>query len=181
MQPAQPFNLPPAAPPPDFASDHEAIRWLVDRVEITDTVTCWGTALDTRDWDLFGSIITDPIEMEYPTNVGSQTFSRDDLIEMATPFFDRLDATQHLITNLRITIDGDEATCVSALYAEHHIASQGESSVQRQIGFYVNHLRREDRWRIWRSEQHVRWHEGNEAIYDYMQGRLAELPGSGGF
>jgi ketosteroid isomerase-like protein len=177
MKPAQPFKLPLAAAPPPFADNDAAIRWMVDRIAITDTVNEWGTALDTRDWDLFGDIITDPIEMEFPTNVGSKVFSRADLVEMATPFFSRLDATQHLITNHQITVDGDEATCAAALYAQHHLAAGGDDSVQRQIGFYVHRLRREDRWRIWRAEQHVRWHEGNEDVYEYMQGRLPEFPG----
>jgi hypothetical protein len=168
------MKLPPATPPRNFADDHEAVRWLVDRAEITDTINRFAICLDTRDWDLFRSILTDPIEMDYPISAGSGTFGRDELVGVGSTFFGRLDATQHISANHQITIDGDEATCVSTLHAQHYLASHGDQPVQRQIGYYTNHLRRLDRWRIWRSEQHVAWSDGNAAVYAHAMEQGAD-------
>jgi SnoaL-like domain len=165
------MDISPGVLPPDFADDHAALRWLIDRSEITETVNRFAICLDTEDWDLFRTILTDPIEMDYPISAGSGTFSLDDLIGVGSSFFGRLDATQHLSANHQIAIVGDEATCISTLHAQHYLAEKVENPVQRQIGYYTNHLRRLNGWRIWRSEQHVTWSDGNSEVYEHAMNR----------
>jgi hypothetical protein len=173
------MNLPPG-PPPNFTDDGQAIRWLLDRAEIADTVSLYGVCLDTRDWALYRSILTDPIEMDYPETAGVGTFGLDELVGMASSFFDRLDATQHISANHQITIEGNEATCVSILHAQHYLTTKGEPPIERQIGYYTNYLRRLDRWRIWRSEQHISWRDGNPAIFEEMfHGSAVRRPPAG--
>ena len=164
------MKISPGPLPQEFVDDHEALRWLIDRSEISELVSRFAISLDIRDWDLFRSILTDPIEMDYPDSAGSGTFPLDDLIEVGSSFFGRLDATQHISANHQITIDGDEATCISTLHAQHYRSAE-DDPVQRQIGFYKNYLRRLDGWRIWRSEQRTSWSDGNPAVFEHAMDR----------
>jgi hypothetical protein len=141
------------------------MEYLLDRARISDVTTSFAIALDTRDWTLFRTLIADEIEIDYPESVGVSTFTADELVATATGFFGRLDATQHVSANHLIVIDGDSATCTSTLHAQHFLASQAPHPVQRQIGYYVNHLRKLDDWRIVRSQQRVFWQDGNQDVF----------------
>jgi len=144
----------------------ETLAWLADRAAITDVVTSFAVALDTRDWDRFRRCFADSVELDYPDSAGVGTFTGDELAALAAPFFGRLDATQHISSNHQITVDGDQATCVSTLTAQHYLASAAPDSVQRQMGYYTNYLTRfDDGWRIHRTEQHQGWTEGNPAVF----------------
>ena len=153
--------------------DTQTLRRLADRADIIDVVTAFAVALDTRDWDLLRSCLADPVEVDYPDSVGVATFAADDLVATAQRFFGRLDATLHISANHQIAIEGDRATCVSSLLAAHFLASAGEESLQRQVGYYTNHLERLDRWRIRRTEQHQAWTEGNPAVFAHAAGAFA--------
>lgn len=150
--------------------DDQTLKWLADRAAITDVVTSFAVALDTRNWDLLRRCLADPIEVDYPDSVGVATYAADDLVAIAQRFFGRLDATLHISANHQIAIDGDRATCVSTLLAAHFLASSGEQPVQRQVGYYTNHLERLDGWRIRRTEQHQGWTEGNPEVFAHAAG-----------
>jgi hypothetical protein len=145
--------------------DDQTIQRLADRAAITDVVTGFAVALDTRNWELLRNCLADTVEVDYPDSVGVATFAAEDLGATAQRFFGRLDATLHISANHQIVIDGDRATCVSTLLAAHYLASAGDQPTQRQVGYYTNHLERLDRWRIRRTEQHQSWTEGNPAVF----------------
>jgi SnoaL-like domain len=153
--------------------DTQTLRRLADRADIIDVVTAFAVALDTRNWDLLRSCLADPVEVDYPDSVGVATFTADDLVATAQRFFGRLDATLHISANHQITIEGDRATCVSSLLAAHFLASAGDEPLQRQVGYYTNHLERLDQWRIRRTEQQQAWTEGNPAVFAYAAGAFA--------
>ena len=153
--------------------DTETLRRVADRADIIDVVTAFAVALDTRNWELLRTCLADPVEVDYPDSVGVATFAADDLVATAQRFFGRLDATLHISANHQITIDGDRATCVSSLLAAHFLRGAGDEPVQRQVGYYTNHLERLDRWRIRRTEQHQAWTEGNAAVFAHAAGAFA--------
>ena len=140
-------------------------RYLLDRAQISDVTSAFAIALDTRDWELFRSLLADEVEIDYPDSVGVATFTAEELVATATAFFGRLDATQHVSANHLISIDGDKATCTSTLHAQHYLAAQIEAPVQRQIGYYINRLERRDTWRITHSRQRVSWQDGNQDVF----------------
>lgn len=148
----------------------DTMMYLADRVTIADTVIDFAYSIDTRDWPLFLSILAPQVEIVYPDSVGVGTFAATDLAEIAKSFFSRLDATQHVSANHRITIDGTAAVCTSTLLAQHYLASEVENPVQRQIGYYRNELEKTDRWRITRSEQRAGWMEGNMNVFLHATG-----------
>jgi hypothetical protein len=150
------------------------MRWLLDRALVTDVVTRFAVALDTRDWPLLRSCLAERIEVDYPDSVGVASFTADELTATADGFFGRLDATQHISANHQVEIDGDRAVCHSTLHAAHYLRSAAEGAVQRQIGYYRNVLVREgDDWRIVRTEQHQGWTEGNPAVFAHAAGAFS--------
>ena len=140
-------------------------RYLLDRAQISDVTSAFAIALDTRDWELFRSLLADEVEIDYPDSVGVATFTAEELVATATGFFSRLDATQHISANHLISINGDKATCTSTLHAQHYLAAQTDAPVQRQIGYYINRLEHRGTWRITHSQQRVLWQDGNQDVF----------------
>jgi hypothetical protein len=154
--------------------DDLTLQRLVDRAAIIDVVCAFAVALDTRNWELLRSTLADPIEVDYPDSVGVGTFAADDLVATAQKFFGALDATLHISANHQVALDGDRASCVSTLFASHYLASASAPPVQRQVGYYTNHLeRQDDRWRILRTEQHQGWVEGNPEVFAHAAAAFA--------
>lgn len=156
-----------------FMDTTETMKYLTDRAEIHDVVVTFAYGIDTRDWPLFRSTLADSVEVHYPDSVGINTFTGDDLTKTAEAFFSRLDATQHVSANHRISIDGDHAVCTSTLLAQHYLAAQNDSPVQRQVGYYINTLERQGEWKIVRSEQRVFWQDGNTEVFLHAAGAFA--------
>lgn len=153
------------------AAEVEAqVRLLLDREEIADVMVRYGYSFDMKDWGLHRSCFTDEIEMDFSASIGGGGLTRhraDEWVSLVRPFFERLHATQHIATPLKIVIDGDAATCVSLLHAQHHLPDAKGGAVQRMIGYYENTLNRTpDGWKIARMVQHIRWNEGNWHIFE---------------
>jgi len=154
--------------------DDLTLQRLVDRAAIIDVVCGFAVALDTRNWELLRSTLADPIEVDYPDSVGVRTFAAKDLVATAQKFFGALDATLHISANHQVDLDDDHASCVSTLFASHYLASASEPRVQRQVGYYTNHLERQDgQWRILRTEQHQGWVEGNPEVFAHAAAAFA--------
>jgi hypothetical protein len=76
-------------------------------------------------------------------------------------------ATQHMITNHVITLEGDHATCVAYVQARHHLPNEKGNSDQVTYGYYTNRLvRTVEGWKIRGRKLTVRWNEGNMHIFE---------------
>jgi hypothetical protein len=151
------------------------LRDLQDRAAIIDVVTRFAVSLDFRDWPGLRSCLAREVELDYPDSVGVATVSGDDLVATATRFFGRLDATQHVSANHQVVLAGDRASCTSTLLAQHHLAGCAGGDLQRQVGYYVNELARQDvgGWRIIGSAQRVSWSDGNPAVFEHAAAAFA--------
>lgn len=147
--------------------DASTIRVLVDRNEIIDVAIRYAWALDTRDWDLFRNCVADEVLFSSPLSAdGWITFKSSDMVEICSRMFPQFTATQHISANHKVTVSGDEATCISALHATHYVADKEGGSTQRQVGHYEYHLARTvTGWKIDRMTQVITWEEGNQAVF----------------
>ena len=77
-----------------------------DERAIIQTVNRYGLAMDTRGWDLFDSIFTADVELDYSGTRWSDlaSFKRDFAAAHA-----RFDATQHAMMNHLVELSGDAA------------------------------------------------------------------------
>ena len=163
-----------------MATDEDTVQYLLDRAAISDVQLRYATGVDTRDWPLFRSCFTDEIETESSSVGGSppQRIKTDDWVERVRRTIDGLQATQHMITNQVITLNGDEATCVAYVQARHHLPNENSGSDQVMYGYYTNRFVRTAKgWKIRTRKLTVLWNEGNMDIFELARRRLDEVEG----
>ncbi|MFD2403186.1 nuclear transport factor 2 family protein [Novosphingobium soli] len=77
---------------------------MADREDIVDLLNLYGFAMDTRRWDLFDRIFTPEVAADYgPTSswTGRERFKAD-----FGAFHELFDATQHVMTNHLVRVEG---------------------------------------------------------------------------
>ena len=131
--------------------DQKKLQQLYDRMEIIDTMNRYATSVDTRDWDLFLTCYTDEMIADM-VSVGFEkpmTLPATDFLAIIRQAVSPFDSTQHLISNHVIDIDGDSATCVCYLQAQHFSEEDTGPHTLLIGGYYSNGLIRTPAgWRI---------------------------------
>lgn len=160
----------------------QRVQRLEDRLEISETVVRYAMSLDRADWQLFRDCISDPIFIDFSqwSGMEAREWGRDEWADFARDVLTGFEARQHLSPNHVVTFSGDdEATCISYMYAQHHLpgAPGGDDFLMR--GYYTNILERSaGGWTIKRMTQHFVWGEGNESIFDASQARFKAQDGA---
>jgi 3-phenylpropionate/cinnamic acid dioxygenase small subunit len=165
-----------------FCLDREALmengdlQLLLDRAAISDVQLRYATGLDTRDWPLFRTCFADEIEVDFSSIFGGaapRIVSADRWVEGARRTISGLAATQHMITNHVITVEGDNATCIAYVQARHHLPNDKGANSQTMFGYYTNHfIRSAQGWKIKRCKLTVTWNEGNWGIFELARERF---------
>lgn len=135
-----------------------------ERISVAQTVYKYATAIDTRDWDLYRSLFTDEVEMDFESwnKVPRHRIRADELKENIRGFFAGLDATQHSMSNPIVTIDGNRARCVVYMQAEHFLDDQQPSRRYVIGGYYTDDLVRVGAdWKIVSVKLTAFWTEGD--------------------
>jgi 3-phenylpropionate/cinnamic acid dioxygenase small subunit len=132
-----------------------------DRQAIIDLTIdyCW--TLDSKDFDHLAEIF----HSEATAFLGTERPNRESIIEKIRGSLLPLDASQHLVANHQVRLDGDRATCRCYLQAQHvRTATQG--GVNYIIGgrYEDDLVRTPQGWRIMRRVLHRDWTEGNLAV-----------------
>jgi len=138
-----------------------------DRTQIVETIYCYATGVDTRDWVLYRSIFTDEIEVDFSSWDGSpaRRMHADDWVAGVKPLFHGLDATQHSMTNPRVRIEGDRASCVMYMQAAHFLHNKEGDAEFTIGGYYTDQLVKAPAgWRLCGVKLTVLWSRGNKAI-----------------
>jgi 3-phenylpropionate/cinnamic acid dioxygenase small subunit len=129
------------------------LQALVDRAEIIDLFSRYAAAIDGRDAVLYRSCFTDEVDIE-TSGTHIQGGPAQEWVDLALRAVGVFEGTQHVITNHRVALDGDEADCVANLQARHW---NGEATVSVG-GEYTTRLRRTGAgWRIAKLAMRVRW------------------------
>jgi len=142
---------------------------LLDEREVCDAHYRFAEGIDLRDWVLYRSAFTDTLAFDYtsyrPGSAGS--VAADSWVDRARRRFETLTATQHTMSNPRVQLEGDRATCTMYVEAWHSLQVDDTSVLCTIGGRYVNELVRVGReWRIEVLRLHVRWIQGDRSILD---------------
>ncbi len=127
--------------------DNAKIQMILDRLEIIDVSNRYATGCDLRDSEIYRSCFTDEIDTDFSSvGIGDKMkLSADAWVDIVINFMQNYEATQHIITNHSITINGDEATSIAYLQAQHLLSG----SLHTIGGYYTNKLKRTSKgWRI---------------------------------
>ena len=132
-----------------------------DRQAIVDLTIAYTWAIDGHDWEALRDIfLPDATAMLVDERVGIES-----IIERISGALTPLDASQHLIGNHQVRIDGDRATCRCYMQAQHvrHGAPGGPNFIF--AGTYEDEMERTTAgWRIRRRVLSNTWTEGNPAV-----------------
>jgi hypothetical protein len=139
------------------------VNALIDKQEITEICYRYGLAIDTRDWPLLRSCFTPDVVGYYGAPdpyLGYQAIE-----SLCRTTLESLSATQHLIGNVLVEIDGDVATSSCYLQAQHVGRGVAEGEQFIFAGRYVDRLvRTTDGWRIAERRLEPMWSAGNAAL-----------------
>ncbi len=140
------------------------LRDMIDRAAISDLKYAYGYGVDQRDWALFRSIFADEVEFDFFDWAGiRETIPADRWVEMVKATLAPFDATQHVFTNMFITLQGDSATCVTNMTARHQLGAEA----QLMGGYYTERMvRTAAGWKIAACRLNITWEEGDRALFE---------------
>lgn len=132
--------------------NHAQLQALIDRNDIIDTLSRYAAGIDQRDAALYRSCFTDELEVDVGGSPGRRT--ADEWVSQAMNAVSPFQTTQHIITNHTVTIEGDEATCIAYLQAQHW----NPENALLVGGYYTDKLvRTADGWRISSLKLTITW------------------------
>ena len=144
-----------------------------DKLMIAETIYLYAIGIDTKDFDLYGSIFADQVNIDFSSYEGSSVpettvLTRDQWVSRVRPLFTGLAATQHSMTNPVVNIDGDTASCRMYMQAHHVFEPEKEDSWFTIGGYYDDTLLRDAKspsgWNLTGVKLTVLWRKGQESI-----------------
>ena len=136
---------------------------MSDHQEIVQLINLYGLAMDTRRWDLFDRIFTEHVDADYgPT---SHWHDRESFRRDFGSFHEVFDATQHVMTNHLVTIEGDTASAHT--FGQWRLVrhAAGDPPVWDGSGWYDDTLvRTPGGWRIAKRVCRVVFWTGNPRV-----------------
>ncbi|HUD29390.1 MAG TPA: nuclear transport factor 2 family protein [Novosphingobium sp.] len=147
---------------------------MADREDIIELLNLYGFAMDTRRWDLFDRIFTADVDADYgPT---SSWTDRERFKADFGSFHELFDATQHVMTNHLVRIEGDRAfahTYGSWRLIRH---AAGDPPVWDGTGYYDDTLvRTAEGWRIEARTCRVVFWTGNPRVQTPLEDMVFQL------
>jgi hypothetical protein len=145
----------------------EPTAW--DKLTVAETVYRYATGVDTRDWVLYRSIFADQVDIDFSSYNGrpAARTTADDWVARARRLFSGLAATQHSMTNPTVTLNGDRATCVMYMRAEHVLTQDDPDAWFTIGGYYTDQLvRAGEGWLLTGVTLTVWWRRGRPQIME---------------
>jgi len=145
---------------------NEGLHTLADRLAVQDVLSAYARAIDGKDWVALEAVFTADMEADFRAFAGRETVKgRDRWIAAIRLTIAGLDATQHLLGNHRVSLDGDRATMNAYVQAVHRLKTDRGDGEYTIGGHYDVELRREaGGWRIAFYRLNVLWDRGNRDI-----------------
>lgn len=143
---------------------------LQDHEQISQIRAQFAWALDTRDWELFGSLFADDVVADLTAlGIPAGPTTRQIIVESFQYAFRRPVeemATQQLYGSVFVDLAGDTATVRSYLLGHHHITGfPGGEDVALRAAYTDEVVRTEGGWKISKISIRVFSMVGNAAIF----------------
>ncbi len=138
-----------------------------ERETIVETCSRMTWHADRREWNELIEVFDDEVTLDYTSLQGGapQRLARAAVVDAWRGMFERLQATQHLVSNHLVSLDGDAATCTASFQATHLGMATFGSPLWVLGGHYRFELsRREGRWRVCSVQMTASWAWGNRDV-----------------
>ena len=133
-----------------------------DERAIVALTVAYAWALDTKHYEELRSVFAPDAKAVLR---GVECDGVDAIIARISRPLDQLDATQHIVTNQQVELDGDVATCRTQLQSQHVLRSVEGGDTFLIGGVYDDRLeRRAEGWRIVHRTLTQTWTAGNPAV-----------------
>jgi len=133
-----------------------------DRAEIADRIARLAHAQDDRDWDAVGAAFVVDAVYVHP---GGRLEGVDQIVARTRNALQVLDASQHLIGSITVTVDGDTATSLAYFQAQHVRTGTPGGDLYAIAGTYADRwVRTPDGWRMTERTQTYNWRSGNRDV-----------------
>ena len=141
---------------------------MSDREDIIQLINLYGLAMDTQRWDLFDRIFTEQVDADYGAT--SHWHDRECFKRDFGSFHTLFDATQHVMTNHLVEVEGDRAW--SHTYGAWRLIrhAAGDPPVWDGTGYYDDTWSRtHSGWRILKRVCRVVFWTGNPRVQTPME------------
>jgi hypothetical protein len=139
------------------SSPDERLAALADRLEVDDLLTRYATAIDTRTWDLLDTVFTPDARLDY-RGAGGEAGSYPDVKAWLASVLPVFDATQHLVINRDVELDGDSGRGRSSFLNPNRMTIDGQPWHFVCGGVYHDRFARTpDGWRIVQRVEETLW------------------------
>lgn len=139
------------------------LQRLVDERAIEQCLIRFARAMDYRDWAAFDDLVCEDATAEMGTGL---LHGRAAMVALMRQYLDHCGPTQHLLGNVLVSVDGDEATSHAYVHDLHLPAGGANTPTFHTLGDY------HDRWRridgVWRMTSRVkdnRAHVGSLGVF----------------
>jgi uncharacterized protein (TIGR02246 family) len=125
--------------------------WAEDRLAVQDVMQRYAAGVDDRDLDLYRSCFADDVEV---LGFGQETMHGADMwTNYVRNALEAYGETQHMLSPVYATIDGDEADARTDVQALHYMKAQ-EGAILTLWATYRTKMRRQadGAWKIVRHE-----------------------------
>jgi len=126
-----------------------------DRFKITEVMSSYAFALDTKDYSLLRSLFTVDVEVmmifdsDSPDGGEVKLTGIEDWIEYVKKALDGTRASQHMLGNPIINFDGEKAVVRTDLQATEYYEDRKKAKTT-VWGFYETHMVKDKNWKITR-------------------------------
>ena len=131
-----------------------SLQEMSDRIEIQDLLVRYAHAVDTRAWKQFAELFTEDAVVDYSA-FGGPCGTVEEVTAFLTTVLPMFAATQHLVANCAIDLDGDRATARTMCHNPMAFpGAEGEAGLLLCGLWYVDELRRTpDGWKLRRRSE----------------------------
>ena len=113
---------------------------MQDHLDIVELHHRYAWSLDHRDWTMLADCFSPDGEVDYGM-LGGQLKGATVIAEFCRQVLEGLDASQHLIGNTMVDLDGDRATATCYFQAQHVFVSDNGANTYIVAGTYTRRAR----------------------------------------
>ncbi|WP_326822722.1 nuclear transport factor 2 family protein [Streptosporangium sp. NBC_01756] len=138
-----------------------------DKIDIAETCTRMAVYADRREWTLLCGLFADKVLLDYTSLGGGEPvrLTPQEIADSWAATLGGFDATQHLIANHLVQVDGDRAVCTASFQATHRLATPHGAPLWTLGGDYRWELTRVGgRWLIGSVVMTATWGDGNKDL-----------------